>query len=152
MRPLEKSPLYEYWRDRLWRDLKKAEERLEDAKEELGSVDEKLKEYVKDLEKEIEFNKSIIERNKRDIELLEYLAEVNEKVAKGQKLTEEEVLKAMEFLCWKSFSGCCSYEKGCPRQDMVAEALGLTRDDQRFIFRIKHRVVMEWLKKRKILG
>jgi len=52
------------------------------------------------------------------------------KMLKSEKVTKEDVLKAMSITCYGNLAYCCGLEKKCPWRDMARAALRI--DDETF--------------------
>ena len=81
------------------------------------------------------------EESKRRLDHLIELKKIKNKRVRGEKLTEDDVQRAMNLLCWGSFAGCCAPPKDCPIHLAVCDALGL---DPNEVWEAKKRAVDEY--------
>jgi len=93
------------------------------------------------IDKMIEELEKGAEEGRKEIEAYRYL----KKLSEADKISEDQVDKAMEVTCYGHFAGCCGPEKGCPTQLSVCEALGL---DPVELFQVKKDAVDAWLKRK----
>jgi len=106
-----------------------------------------LEKLIEEYGKIVEAREAEAESSRERLRLLESLREIKEKRLRGEKLTEDDIRKAMEVTCFKSIAHCCKYTKGCPWFFSACDALGL---DPKEVSLWKEEMVWRWL--REVLG
>ncbi len=81
---------------------------------------------------------------KKKLDQLIELQTIKNKRLKGEKLTEEEIARALNLLCWNSFAGCCAPWRDCVWNSAVCDALGI---DYKEVYETKREAVEKHLKK-----
>ena len=73
------------------------------------------------VEKAIEEYRQIVEEKildaqatKKKLDQLIELQRIKVKRLKGERLTDNEINRALNLLCWNSYAGCCAPAKNCP--------------------------------------
>lgn len=88
----------------------------------------------------IEELENSVEEERKDIEAYRYL----KKLSEADKISKNQIDKAMEVTCYGHLAGCCGPEKGCPMQLSVCEALRLDPEE---LFQFKKDTVDAWLRR-----
>ena len=99
-----------------------------------------LREIIREYRDIVEGKFVEVEAAKRKLDLLIDLQKIKNKRVRCEKLTGDDIQRAMNFLCWGSFAGCCAPAKGCPFHLAVCDALGL---DPKEVWEAKRRAVDE---------
>lgn len=101
------------------------------------------------LEKTIEEYRRVVEDRiisaeaaKKKFDHLIELQKIKNKRLKGEQLTDDEIHRAMNLLCWNSYAGCCSPTKGCPWNSAVSDALGINYEE---LYEEKRKAVRKYL-------
>ena len=102
------------------------------------AVEEAIEEYRRIVEEKI----TSTQATKKKLDQLVELQRIKVKRLKGERLTDDEIHRALTPLCWKSYAGCCAPEKGCPWNVAVSDALGV---DYRDLYEEKIKVAKKHL-------
>ena len=101
------------------------------------------------VEKAIEEYRQVVEEAitsaevaKKKFDQLIDLQRIKVKRLKGERLTDDEIQRAMNLLCWNSYAGCCAPEKGCPWNIAVSDALGIDYEE---LYEEKKKAVRNYL-------
>ena len=105
------------------------------------------------VEKAIEEHRQIVEEKildaqatKKKLDQLIELQRIKVKRLKGERLTDNEIHRALNLLCWNSYAGCCAPAKNCPWNVAVSDALGV---DYRDLYEEKMKAVRKYLTRRR---
>ena len=101
-------------------------------------IEKAIKEYREIVENQI----VDVEAAKKKLDQLIELQRIKVKRLKGERLTDDEIHRALNLLCWKSYAGCCGPERGCPWNVAVSDALGV---DYRRLYEEKIKSVRRYL-------
>lgn len=104
----------------------------------MSSLEEVIEEYRQVVEEKI----VDAEAAEKKLGLLIELQKVKNKRLNGEGLTDEEVHRALNLLCWNSYAGCCSPTKNCPWNNAVSDALGV---DYKKLYEEKKKLVESFL-------
>ena len=99
-----------------------------------------LSEIIEEYREVVEGRLVEAEAAKRKLDQLIELHKIKNKRVEGDKLTADDVQRAMNLLCWGSLAGCCAPPKDCPFHLAVCDALGL---DPKEVWEAKKRAVDE---------
>ena len=69
------------------------------------------------------------EATKKKFDLLVELQKIKNKRLNGENLTDDDVARAMNLLCWNDFAGCCSPARNCSWNNAVSDALGINYEE-----------------------
>ena len=101
------------------------------------------------VEKAIEEYRQVVEEAitsaevaKKKLDQLIDLQRIKVKRLKGERLTDDEIQRAMNLLCWNSYAGCCAPQKACPWNIAVSDALGI---DYKKLYEEKKKAVRKYL-------
>lgn len=100
----------------------------------MTALDEAIEKYTTIIENKI----LDVEQAKKKLDKLMELQKLKMKRLNGEKLSNDEIHKAMELLCWNNFSGCCAPWKGCPWHKAVCDALGVTSEQ---VYDVKRKAI-----------
>lgn len=100
----------------------------------MTALDEAIEKYAAIVENKIHN----VEQAKKKLDKLMELQKLKMKRLNGEKLTNDEIHKAMELLCWDNFSGCCAPWKECPWHKAVCDAFGVTPEQ---VYEVKEKAV-----------
>ena len=89
------------------------------------SLEEVIEEYRQVVEEKI----VDVEAAKKKLDQLIELQRIKVKRLKGERLTDDEIQRALNLLCWNSYAGCCAPAKDCPWNKAVSDALGIDYED-----------------------
>jgi len=106
----------------------------------MSSLEKVIEEFRQVVEDEI----VSAEAAKRKFDLLIELQKMKNKRLRGERLTDEEIHRAMNLLCWNSYAGCCAPAKDCPWNAAVSDALGV---DYKGLYEAKVKIIEGELKK-----
>jgi len=106
----------------------------------MASLEKVIEDYVQIVEEKI----VDAEAAKKKLDLLIELQKIKNKRVKGERLTDDDIQRAMNLLCWGNFAGCCSPAKGCPWNNAVSDTLGI---DYKELYKAKRKMVREELKR-----
>ena len=109
----------------------------------MTSLEEVIEEYRQVVENKI----VSAEAAKKKLDLLIELQKIKVKRLEGGRLTDEEIVRAMNLLCWNNFAGCCAPAKGCPWNRAVSDALGIDYEE---LYEAKRRAVEKHLRKQEM--
>jgi len=103
------------------------------------------------LEKVIEEYRQIVEEKiveaeaaEKKLDQLVELQKIKNKRLNGERLTDDDIQRAMNLLCWGNFAGCCSPMKVCPWNNAVSDTLGI---DYKELYEAKRNLMREELKR-----
>ena len=102
------------------------------------TVEEVIEEYRQVVEDQIV---SAEAAKKKFGELIE-LQKIKNKRLKGEQLSDDEIQRVLNLLCWNSYAGCCGPSKNCPWNNAVSDALGI---DYKALYEEKKKIVGEYL-------
>lgn len=105
----------------------------------MTALDEAIEKYATIVENQI-LN---AEQSKKKLDKLMELQKMKKKRLDGHGLTDDEISKAMELLCWNNFAGCCAPWKECLWHRSVCDVLGVTPEK---LYEVKKKAVEEYLK------
>ena len=91
----------------------------------MTSLEEVIEEYRQIVEDKI----LSAEAAKKKFDQLVELQKIKNKRLNGENLTDDEIQRAMNLLCWGDFAGCCSYVKNCSWNNAVSDALGIDYEE-----------------------
>ena len=106
----------------------------------MSSLEKVIDEYRQVVEEEI----VSAEVAKKKFDQLVELQKIKNKRLKGKQLTNDDIHRAMNLLCWNNFAGCCAPAKGCPWNGAVSDALGIDYEE---LYEAKRKAVEKHLKK-----
>jgi len=102
-----------------------------------------LEKLIEEYGKIVEAKEAEVQDSKERLQLLKVLQAIKEKRLRGEKLTEDDIRKAMEVTCFNSIAHCCKYTKGCPWFFSACDALGLNPKE---VSLWKEETTWKWLK------
>lgn len=108
----------------------------------MSSLEKVIDEYRQVVEEQI----VSAEAAKKKLDQLIELQKIKNKRLKGERLTNDEIHRAMNLLCWNSYAGCCSPAKSCPWNNAVSDALGIDYEE---LYEAKRKAVEKHLRKPK---
>ena len=88
-------------------------------------VEKAIEEYREFVENQI----VEVQAAKKKLDQLIELQRIKVKRLKGERLTDDEIQRALNLLCWNSYAGCCAPAKGCVWNVAVSDALGVDYRD-----------------------
>ena len=88
-----------------------------------------LENFIEEYRRTVEDEIVSAEAAARKLNLLISLKQIKNKRLKGEKLTEKDIQRAMNLLCWSNLAGCCAPAKDCPFHKAVCDTLGLNPED-----------------------
>ncbi len=100
----------------------------------MTDLDEAIEKYTTIIENKIHD----VEQAKKKLDKLMELQKLKDKRLSGEKLSNDEIHKAMELLCWNHFSGCCAPYKDCPWNRAVCDAFGVTPEQ---VYEVKKKAI-----------
>ena len=106
----------------------------------MSSLEEVIEEYRQVVEEKI----VDAEGAKKKFDQLIELEKIKNKRLKGEQLSDDEIHRALNLLCWNDFAGCCDPDKGCPWNNAVSDALGI---DYKELYESKRELMKEALQK-----
>ena len=101
-------------------------------------VEEAIEEYRQVVEEGI----TSAQAAKKKLDQLIDLQRIKVKRLKGERLTDDEIQRALNLLCWNSYAGCCAPARNCPWNVAVSDALGV---DYRDLYEEKMKAVRKYL-------
>jgi hypothetical protein len=101
-------------------------------------VEEAIEEYRQIVEDKIVSTQAA----KKKLDQLIELQRIKVRRLKGERLTDQEIQRALNLLCWNSYAGCCSPAKNCPWNVAVSDALGV---DYKELYGEKEKAVKKYL-------
>ena len=101
-------------------------------------VEEAIEEYRQVVEEGI----TSAQTAKKKLDQLIDLQRIKVKRLKGERLTDDEIQRALNLLCWNSYAGCCAPARNCPWNVAVSDALGV---DYRDLYEEKMKAVRKYL-------
>jgi len=106
----------------------------------MTSLEEVIEEYRQIVEEKI----VEAEAAEKKLDQLVELQKIKNKRSNGERLTDDDIQRAMNLLCWGNFAGCCSPMKGCPWNNAVSDTLGI---DYKKLYEAKRKLMKEDLKR-----
>lgn len=97
-----------------------------------------LEEVIEEYRQVVEEQIVSAEAAKKKLDHLIELQKIKNKRLKGEQLTDDEIQRAMNLLCWNNFAGCCAPAKECPWNRAVSDALGV---DYKELYEAKKKTV-----------
>ena len=101
-----------------------------------------LEEVIEDYRRVVEDQILDVEGSKRKLDQLIEVQKIKNKRLNGEDLTENEVQRTLNLLCYNDFAGCCSPSKECPWNNAVSDALGV---DYKELYEEKRETVRKYL-------
>ena len=104
----------------------------------MSSLEEIIEEYRQVVEDKI----VSAETAKKKFDQLIELQKIKKGRLNGERLSEDDVQRALNLLCYNDFAGCCDPSKGCPWNNAVSDALGI---DYEKLYEEKRETVRKYL-------
>ena len=106
-----------------------------------------LEEVIEGYQQVVEDKIVSVKAAKKKLDQLIELQKIKNKRLNGEDLTENEVQRVLNLLCYNDFAGCCSPAKKCPWNNAVSDALGV---DYKELYEEKRETVRKYLNR--VLG
>ena len=103
-----------------------------------------LEEAIEEYRQVVEDKILDAEAAKKKFDHLVELQKIKVKRLNGERLTEEDVQKSLNLLCYNDFAGCCAPWKDCPWHRSVCDALGV---DPKELYDIKKNAIGKMIRR-----
>ena len=110
---------------------------------------------MKTLEEVIEEYRQVVEDKivsaqaaKKKLDQVIEVQKIKNKRLNGERLSDDDVQRVLNLLCYNDFAGCCSPSKDCPWNNAVSDALGI---DYKELYEGKKIAVRKYLNRPSLL-